>query len=53
MVSDLALQLEMKSNTVLITFIDNAKMLFEAGRRRLLADRKGVGESAEVRGGMI
>ena len=37
---DFALQLEMKSNTVLITFIDNAKMLFEAGRRRLLAGRK-------------
>ena len=32
MVPDLALQLEMKSNTVLITVIDNAKMLFEAGR---------------------
>ena len=32
MVPDLALHLEMKSNTVLITVIDNAKMLFEAGR---------------------
>ena len=36
MVPDLALQLEMKSNTVLITFIDNAKMLFEAGRMNVV-----------------
>ena len=41
--------------TVLQTYnADNAKMLFEAGRRRLLAaGRECVGESAEVRGGMI
>ena len=30
------LQLEMKSNTVLITVIDNAKMLFEAGRMNVV-----------------
>ena len=48
------LWLNVKLIAVLITCnADNAKMLFEAGRRRLLADRKGVGESAEVRGGMI
>ena len=40
--------------TVLITCdADNAEMLFEAGRRRLLSGRECVGESAEVRGGMI
>ena len=41
--------------TVLQTYnVDNAKMLFEAGRRRLLAaGGECVGESAEVRGGMI
>ena len=44
----------MKLITVLITCnADNAEMLFDAGRRRLLAGRKGSGESAEVQGGMI
>ena len=40
---------------VLLTWnADNAEMLFEAGRRRLLAaDRECVGESAEMRVGMI
>ena len=49
------LQLNVKMIAVLLTWnADNAKMLFEAGRRRLLAaSRECVGESAEVRGGMI
>ena len=39
--------------TVLLTYVDNGKMLFEAGRRRFLAGSEDVGESAEVRGGML
>ena len=43
----------MKLIAVLITYADNGKILFEARRKRLFAGRKGVGESAEVRGGML
>ena len=44
---------DVKLITVLIMYADNGKILFEAGRRWLLASRKGVGESAEVPGGML
>ena len=48
------LWLKVKLITVLLPYnADNAKMLFEAGRRQLLSGRECVGESAEVRGGMI
>ena len=50
---NVAIVADVKLITVLITYADNGKMLFEAGRRRFLAGSEDVRESAEVRGSML